>query len=96
LSIFIVGADRLGNIANNLKESGCHSITHLKGRKNICMRKLQIPAGTDLILVMTDYIDHNIAHDIRSKAKRQSIPVLFSKRSWTYLFPKLKEFIYSS
>jgi len=54
MSIFIVGADHLGDIATNLKNMGCLTLTHLKGRKNIQKRNLHIPEGTDMVLVMTD------------------------------------------
>lgn len=90
MSILVVGADHLGDIAVHLKSMGCHALNHLKGRKNIHRRNLQIPEGTDLVLVMTDYVDHNIARSIRDRAKSLSIPVVFSKRSWTYLSQKLK------
>jgi len=90
MSILVVGADHLGDIATNLKSMGCHSLTHLKGRKNIHRRNLQIPIGTDLVLVMTDYVDHNIARSVRDIAGSLSIPVVFSKRSWAYLSQKLK------
>lgn len=89
MSILVVGADHLGDIATNLKNMGCKSLTHLKGRKNINKKKLNIPEGTDLVLVMTDYVDHNILHTIRDRAKSQSIPLIFSKRSWAYLSQKL-------
>lgn len=88
MCIFVVGADHLGDIETNLKSLGC-SLTHLKGRKNMHRRK-KIPGGTDLVLVMTDYLDHSIALSIREMAKSQSIPVIFSKRSWAYLSQKLK------
>ncbi len=91
MSILIVGADHLGDIANNLKNMGCRTITHVKGRKNINRRNLHIPKGTDLVLVMTDYVDHNISRYIRDKAKTQSIPVLFSKRSWSCLCLQLEK-----
>ena len=85
--ILIVGADHLGNITKNL---GCHSLTHIKGRKNINSRNLKIPERTDLVVVMTDYVGHNIACYIREMAKSQSVPVVFSKRSWAYLSQKLE------
>ncbi|OPY57800.1 MAG: hypothetical protein A4E55_01380 [Pelotomaculum sp. PtaU1.Bin035] len=90
MSILVIGADHLGDIAVNLKSMGCHSLTHLKGRKNIGKRKLKIPEGTDLVLIMTDYVDHNIARSIRDTAKELFVPVVFSKRSWAYLSQKLK------
>lgn len=90
MSVFIVGADNLGDIITNLKSIGCHSLTHLRGRKNIHSRYLKIPEGTDLVLVMTDYVDHNIVRVIRDKAKSLCIPVVFSKRSWVHLSHRLK------
>ena len=86
MSILIVGADHLGNIAKKL---GYHSLTHIKGRKNINRRNLKIPKRTDLIVVMTDYVGHNLACYIRELARNQSVPVIFSKRSWAYLSQKL-------
>jgi len=91
MSILVVGADHLGDIATNLKNMGCKNLKHLKGRKNMQKRSLQIPEGTDLVLVITDYVDHNIARSIRDRAKSLSIPVVFSKRSWAYLSQKLNQ-----
>lgn len=89
MSIFVVGADHLGEIEANLKNLGCRSLTHLKGRKNIHRRNLNIPEGTDLVLVLTDFVDHNIARSIKDSAKLKSIPVIFSKRSWACLSQKI-------
>lgn len=89
MSIFVVGADNLGEIEVNLKNLGCRCLSHLKGRKNIHRRNLNIPEGTDLVLVLTDYVDHNIARSIKCSAKSKSIPVIFSKRSWSCLSQKL-------
>lgn len=89
MSIFVVGADHLGEIEANLKNLGCRSLTHLKGRKNIHKRNLNIPEGTDLVLVLTDYVHHNIARSVKDSAKLKSIPVIFSKRSWASLSQKI-------
>lgn len=92
MSIFIVGADNLGNIPDNLKKMGFNDLRHFKGRKNPTKDDLHIPSNTDLILVLTDYVNHNIAGRIKEKARTSSIPVLFSKRSWTHLEEKLQPF----
>ncbi|MFZ5649179.1 MAG: DUF2325 domain-containing protein [Bacillota bacterium] len=89
MSIFVVGADHLGEIEVNLKNLGCRCLTHLKGRKNIHRRNLHIPEGTDLVLVLTDYVDHNIARSIKDSAKSKCIPVIFSRRSWACLSQKI-------
>jgi len=90
MCILVIGADHLGDIENNLKSMGCQSLTHVKGRNYLHRRSLQIPKGTDLVLVMTDFVNHNISCSIREKAKSLSIPIIFSKRSWSYIFKKLK------
>jgi len=92
MSIFIVGADNLGNIPHNLEKMGFKTLRHLKGRKNLTKDEVHIPSNTDLVLVLTDYVNHNIAGLVKEKAKNSSIPVLFSKRSWTYLSEKLQPF----
>jgi len=92
MSVFIIGADNLGNIPSNLTKAGVKSLRHFKGRKRIS-EDIQIPVNTDLILVITDYISHNISELIRRKAKAASLPVIFSKRSWSHLQEKIQPFI---
>lgn len=92
MSVFIVGADDLGNIPSNLTKAGVKSMKHFKGRKRVS-EDIQIPSNTDLILVFSDYISHNIAEIIKRKAKEASLPVVFSKRSWSHLQEKIQPFI---
>ncbi|QDR79755.1 DUF2325 domain-containing protein [Sporomusa termitida] len=92
MSVFIVGADVLGNIPSNLSKAGVKTLLHFKGRKRIS-EDIQIPANTDLVLVITDYISHNIAELIKRKAKEASLPVVFSKRSWSHLQEKIQPYM---
>ena len=92
MSVFIVGADVLGNIPSNLTKAGIKSLQHFKGRKRVT-EDIQIPPNTELVLVITDYISHNIAEIIRRKAKEASLPVIFSKRSWSHLQEKIQPYI---
>jgi len=84
MSILIVGGDRLGNIYSNLQNRGFEQINHISGRKTGQLR-LQIPGNTDLILVLTDYINHELAQKIKKRAKRDNAKVIFSKRSWPHI-----------
>lgn len=92
MSVFIVGADDLGNIPANLLKAGVKSMKHFKGRKRVS-EDIQIPANTDLVLVFTDYLSHNIAELVKRKAKEATLPVVFSKRSWSHLQEKLQPFM---
>jgi len=92
MSVFIVGGDRLGNIGNNLKKIGFVQIFHEKGRKKVKKKKdLYIPGEAGLVIVLTDYVNHNIAATIKREAKDRAVPVLYAKRSWSAISKKLEQ-----
>ncbi|MGD8190893.1 DUF2325 domain-containing protein [Brevibacillus ginsengisoli] len=80
-SLLIVGADHLGNITEKLTDYGFDDVQHITGRKTQSVKKA-ISEDTDLILVLTDYVNHNLSKVIKQKAKEQSLPICFAKRSW--------------
>ncbi|MCM3760175.1 DUF2325 domain-containing protein [Alkalihalobacillus oceani] len=88
-SILIVGGDRLGVIPEKLRAFGYTKINHISGRK-VKMVKKQIPYETNSILILTDYINHNMLHSIKKQAASQKIPVYFAKRSWSYIEQSLR------
>jgi hypothetical protein len=81
-SLLVVGADHLGNITDKLIDSGFREIIHLDGRK-VNMVKRDIPEHVDIVFVMTDYVNHNLAKTIKQKAKSKEKPIYFVKRSWS-------------
>ncbi|MFB4164406.1 DUF2325 domain-containing protein [Alteribacillus sp. JSM 102045] len=87
-SLMIVGADRLGAIPKRLKEIGFQEISHVSGRKVKMVHK-KIPVHTDLVLVLTDYINHNVSAKLKEKAKEQSIPICYARRSWCSIYQAL-------
>ncbi|MCK0473881.1 DUF2325 domain-containing protein [Halalkalibacter sp. APA_J-10(15)] len=84
-SLLIVGADRLGSIPKKLEQLGFDEIIHLSGRK-VQMVKRRIPAHVDLILVLTDFINHNLSSVLKKKASEQEIPICYAKRSWCSIY----------
>lgn len=91
MSLLIVGADHLGSIENKLLDFGFEEIFHLSGRKVQAVKK-EIPENTRLILVLTDYVNHNLSKVIRQKAKQHSLPVYYAKRSWCSIAQALSEY----
>lgn len=81
-SLMVVGADHLGNIQEKLKTEGFDRVLHIDGRK-VQVVKRTIPDRIDIILVLTDYINHNLAKVIKQKAKESNKPVFYCKRSWS-------------
>lgn len=84
-SLLIVGADRLGSIPKKLEELGFEEIIHLNGRK-VQMVKRRIPSHVDLILVLTDFINHNLSNVLKKQASEQDIPICYAKRSWCSIY----------
>ncbi|NGQ97229.1 DUF2325 domain-containing protein [Brevibacillus sp. SYP-B805] len=79
-SILVVGGDRLGNIVDLLQNQGFQEVHHVSGRKS-SQTGIKIPSGVDVILVLTDFINHNLAKTIKQQAKDRCLPILFCKRS---------------
>ncbi|WP_158737945.1 DUF2325 domain-containing protein [Alteribacillus sp. YIM 98480] len=87
-SLMIVGADKLGSIPVRLNELGFQHILHVSGRKVKMVHK-DIPERIDLVLVLTDFINHNISKKLTEKAKNRSIPICYAKRSWCSIYQSL-------
>lgn len=82
VSAVIVGADRLGNIPAVL---GLHNIKvkqHISGRDPAHQkRSLQLPSGTGLLILLTDFLGHNVMKTFRAAAQRSGVPVVACRRS---------------
>jgi len=89
MSIVIIGADYLGGIEKNLYSAGVTELTHFDGRKGANHNKISIPKNTDFVLILTDYVNHNTAKVVKTIAKAQDIPLIYSKRSWGAVEEKL-------
>lgn len=78
--VLVIGADHLGSIRGNLAALGLGPVVHVTGRNE---RRVDIPADTKLVLVLIDYVNHNLARWVKEQAKSREIPVVFSRRSWS-------------
>ncbi|WP_214658955.1 DUF2325 domain-containing protein [Candidatus Formimonas warabiya] len=81
--VLIVGADRLGNICEKLREEGAQDIIHWSGRCKSCTKKC-IPAHVQKIIVFCDFINHPLMGNIKKQAKKYGIPVIYSKRAISF------------
>lgn len=90
MSIMVVGGDHLGSIGKNLNKMGYEEINHIKGRKDSDV-KLKIPRDTSMVLVLTDYINHNLAKKVKEKAKQNDTPIIYAKRSWSDIYSSIQD-----
>jgi hypothetical protein len=88
-SLLIVGADHLGVIRDKLTSVGFDVVLHINGRK-VQMIKKEIPEKISCILVLTDYVNHNLSTVIKKRAKNQSIPIYYAKSSWCSIYKEIK------
>jgi len=89
-SLLIVGADHLGSITEKLLSIGFNKVVHVSGRKANMIKK-EIPEHISFILVLTDYINHNLSTVIKKRAKNQAIPIFYAKRSWCSIYNVLRD-----
>lgn len=88
MTALIVGGDRLGNIPQMLNNKGVEDYIHWSGRKK-GMRYKKIPSNIDMVIVLYDYIEHNLTKLIKNQSKAMDIPCLYSKRACSDLAKKL-------
>jgi hypothetical protein len=82
MSAVIVGADRLGNIPELLRGHNIKITHHISGRDPAHQKKtLQLPTGTSLVILLTDFLGHNVMKTFRQAAQRQGIRIVACRRS---------------
>ena len=88
MSALIVGGDNLGCIPKELKKVGIDKVRHIDGRNRTVIKK-GMPVSMDIIIVLHDYINHNLATVVKRSARERNIPIIFAKRSWASIYKKL-------
>ncbi|HLT99207.1 MAG TPA: DUF2325 domain-containing protein [Burkholderiaceae bacterium] len=83
VSAVVVGADRLGNIPDVLRGHNISIVQHISGRDPAHQKKksLQLPSGTQLLILLTDFLGHNVMKTFRAAAQRSGVRVLICRRS---------------
>jgi hypothetical protein len=85
MNALLVGADRLGNIPEVLTEFGIRIGGHVTGRQPGHQKRATVPAGTDLVILFTDFLGHNVMRSFRDTARAQGLPVVCCRRSTSSL-----------
>ena len=82
MNAMLVGADTLGNIPGVLDNFGISINKHLSGRNSSHQRKVdRLPAGTDLLILFTDFLGHNVMKHFRQLANEENIRFIACRRS---------------
>lgn len=90
MNALVVGADRLGNIPDVLSSFGIRIGNHVSGRDTSHQRRAcALPAGTDLVILFTDFLGHNVMRRFREAAQREDVMVVCCRRSTCALYSAL-------
>ncbi len=84
MATLIVGGDKIESIREALFAQGETDIAHWIGRKHGDKKSI-IPKNTQRILLITNYVNHGLADKIKKAAKRQNIPIEYTRNSRCYL-----------
>ena len=91
MKAMIIGADRLGNIPKLLSDWNISITQHITGRHVSDQRKPQaLPKNTELLILFTDFLGHNVMRHFRNLAQSQGIPFIACRRSTTSLAESLE------
>lgn len=93
MNAMVVGADRLGNIPDSLARLGITVRRHVTGRATVHQRVHSLPRGTDLLILFTDFLNHNAMKNYRNQAQSQGIPVIACRRSASCLVESVQRYL---
>ena len=85
--LLIVGGDVIENLIDKLKNIGFESIEHVSGRNNYTTI---VHSKVNYIIILTDYVNHNLEEDVKKQAKKRNIPFLCSRHSWSCIYKKMQ------
>ena len=93
MNALVVGADRLGNIPDVLGGFGIRIQEHVSGRQAAHQRRAAtIARNTQLVILFTDFLGHNVMKSFRSLAQAEGVPVIACRRSASCLSLSLARF----
>ncbi|OQS36994.1 hypothetical protein B0T40_08675 [Chromobacterium haemolyticum] len=90
MNALLIGADSLGNIPAVLQSYDIRITRHICGRNVAHQRKAPLPGKPDLLILLTDFLGHNVMRNYRDSAHALGIPVVACRRSATAVERRLQ------
>ena len=83
MSVLILGGDKIEPIRKVLIGLGVSDIIHWTARnqKNGRKRSKTIPSKVSLVVMLTNFLNHNAMIHYRSEAKSKGLPIVYSTRN---------------
>ncbi|MFK5975035.1 MAG: DUF2325 domain-containing protein [Sulfurovum sp.] len=83
MSLLILGGDNINPILKTLQSLGVNDILHWTARnqKNSRKKAKKIPQKIDMVLMLTNFLNHNAMLYYRAEAKAKKLPIIYSTRN---------------
>lgn len=83
MSLLILGGDKIKPIREVLADLGVDNIIHWTARNQKRGRKKDkvIPISVDMVLMLTNFLNHNSMKHYRAEAKAKGLPVVYATRN---------------
>lgn len=83
MSLLIVGGDNIQPIRNVLNDLGVDKIIHWTARNQKRGRKKTkvIPSSVHMVLMLTNFLNHNSMKHYRAEAKSKGLPIVYATRN---------------
>lgn len=78
MSVLVIGGDKISRLNTILSSLGVEKTHHWNSRKNATTHK-KLPSGIDLVVMMTDFLNHNAMYHFKKEAKKSEIPFICVK-----------------
>lgn len=78
MSVLVIGGDRINRLQMLLKSIGVEKTYHWDSRNKSITHK-SLPQKTDMLIMLTDFLNHSAMHDFKRKAKKCDIPFICVK-----------------
>ncbi len=88
MSVLVIGGDKIDSISSVLQSFAFDKIVHWDARNPSVVRK-EIPSDTRLIIMLTNFLNHNAMNKFKNEAKRKAIQFICAKRSESSVFCEL-------
>jgi hypothetical protein len=78
MSVLVVGGDRIDGIKDALeKKLGFDEVFHNPGRKQKNIKN-GIPQNIDLVVMLVDYVNHDLMKAYKNIAKKRKLPFIYT------------------
>ena len=89
MTALIVGGDYIQTLKRELLAHGLTNVKHWDGRQSR-FAKRTIPGSARLVVILYDYVSHNVSNALRRQATKNGVPLVFCRSSTHELRRKLE------